>query len=122
MCTDQSALIWLLSFKNLGEIARWIQRLSEYSITSEHRQGRDHNNALSRRPRQKECTHCHKIEGRAHIKYVRANAAAAVAAASWALATLRADDSNIGPILHEVEIGQRSKWKNMEDRSPTYKS
>jgi hypothetical protein len=51
--TDHSALTWLMSFKNLEvQTARWIQRLQEYNFTSEHRQGRKHNNAdaLSRRP------------------------------------------------------------------------
>jgi hypothetical protein len=58
--TDHSALTWLMSFKNLeGQTARWIQRLQEYNFTSEHRQGRKHNNAdaLSRRPCQESCNH-----------------------------------------------------------------
>jgi hypothetical protein len=78
--TDHSALTWLMSFKNLeGQTACWIQRLQEYNFMSEHRQGRKHNNAdaLSRRPCQEECTHCHKVEAQAHIKQVRAIAAVA---------------------------------------------
>jgi hypothetical protein len=70
---DHSALIWLMSFKNLeGQTARWIQRLQEYNFTSEHRQGRRHNNAdaLSRRPCQDECAHCHKVEIRADVKQI----------------------------------------------------
>jgi ribonuclease HI len=36
--TDNSALTWLMSFKNLeGQTARWIQRIQEYNFTSEHR-------------------------------------------------------------------------------------
>jgi hypothetical protein len=79
-----------MSFKNLeGNTARWIQRLQEYNFTSEHRQGRKHNNAdaLSRRPCQEECTHCHIVEARADIKQVRA--IAAVEAPGWDPATLR---------------------------------
>jgi hypothetical protein len=62
---DYYALTRLVCFKNLeGQTARWIQRLQEYNFTSEHRQGRKHNNAdaLSRRPCQEKCTHCHKVE------------------------------------------------------------
>jgi hypothetical protein len=65
---DHSALTWLMSSKNLeGQTACWIQRLREYNFTSEHRQGRKHNNAdtLSRLPCQEECTHCQKVEARA---------------------------------------------------------
>jgi hypothetical protein len=64
-----------MTFKNLeGQTARWIQGLQEYNLTSEHRQGRKHNNAdaLSRRPCQENCSHCHKVENRAEIKQIRA--------------------------------------------------
>jgi hypothetical protein len=63
--TDHSALMWLLSFRNLeGQTARWVQRLQEYNFTSEHRQGTRHTNAddLSSRPCPEECLHCQKIE------------------------------------------------------------
>jgi hypothetical protein len=56
---DHSALKWLMSFRNLeGQTASWIHRLQEYNFTSEHRQGRKHNNAdaLSRRLYQEKFT------------------------------------------------------------------
>jgi hypothetical protein len=68
-----------MSFKNLeGQTACWIQRLQEYNFTSEHHQGRKSNNAdaLSCRPCQEECTHCHNVEARTDIKQARAVAAA----------------------------------------------
>jgi hypothetical protein len=111
--TDHSALTWLMSFKNLeGQTARWIQRLQEYNFSSEHRQGRKHNNAdaLSRRPCQENCSHCHKVEDRAEIKQIRA--ITTVAAAGWdptALRTEQLDDPDIGPILQELETGQHRK-------------
>jgi hypothetical protein len=38
--TDHSAFTWLMSFRNLeGQTASRIQRLQEYSFTSEHQQG-----------------------------------------------------------------------------------
>lgn len=55
--TDHGALRWLLNFRDpLGQIARWIQTLSEYDYTIIHRAGRSYGNAdgLSRRP----CTQC----------------------------------------------------------------
>jgi hypothetical protein len=48
-----------------------------------------------------------------------------VAAASWDPATLRTDqlnDPHIGPILREIESRQQLEWKDIADRSPTYKS
>jgi hypothetical protein len=82
--TDHSALTWLMSFKILeGQTARWIQRQQEYNFTSEHHQGRKHNNtdALSRRPCQENCMYCHKVETRADVKQVRP--IAALPAVGW---------------------------------------
>jgi hypothetical protein len=46
LCTDQSVLTCLLSFKNLeGQATYWIQCLQEFSFTSKHRQCRKHNSA-----------------------------------------------------------------------------
>jgi hypothetical protein len=124
--TDHSALTWLMSFRNLeGQTARWIQCLQEYNFTSEHRQGRKHNNAdaLSRRPCQEESMHCNNVEMRADVKQVRA--IAALPAVGWDPLTLRTEqlnDPDIGPILQEAETGQRPEWKDIADRSPTYKS
>jgi hypothetical protein len=45
--------------------------------------------------------------------------------ASWdpvALRTEQLNDPDIGPILQEVETGQRPEWKDIADHSPTYKS
>jgi hypothetical protein len=66
---------------------------------------------------------CHRVEARAHVKQVRT--IAAVAAARWDPAVLRTEQLNnpeIGPILQEVETGQRPVWKYIADRSLTYKS
>jgi hypothetical protein len=48
-----------------------------------------------------------------------------VSAAGWdpaALHTEQLDDPDIGPILQELETGQRPEWKDIADRIPTYKS
>jgi hypothetical protein len=47
------------------------------------------------------------------------------AAASWDTATLRTEqlnDPDIESILQEAETGERQEWKDIADRSPTYKS
>jgi hypothetical protein len=48
-----------------------------------------------------------------------------VAGAGWdpvALRTEQLNDADIGPILQEVETGQRPEWKDIADHSPLYKS
>jgi hypothetical protein len=48
-----------------------------------------------------------------------------VAATRWGSAALRREqlnDKDIGPILEEAETGQRPEWKDIANRSPTYKS
>ncbi|MCG8033577.1 MAG: Ty3/Gypsy family RNase HI domain-containing protein, partial [Candidatus Thiodiazotropha taylori] len=50
--TDHGSLRWLTNFKNPeGQLARWLEILSSYSMKIEHRPGRLHRNAdgLSRR-------------------------------------------------------------------------
>jgi len=51
--TDHHSLIWLMKFKNLeGQLARWMEELSQYDMVIRHRAGRKHTNAdsLSRIP------------------------------------------------------------------------
>ena len=51
--TDYSSLTWLLKFKDpRGQIARWMEQLSQYNMVVQHRPGTKHGNAdaLSRKP------------------------------------------------------------------------
>ena len=51
--TDHSSLRWLFSFKDpQGQIARWLEVLSQYDFEIHHRKGNQHQNAdaLSRKP------------------------------------------------------------------------
>lgn len=64
--TDHASLIWLCRRKEpTSQVARWIEILSEFSYTLEHRPGTKHGNAdgLSRRPCI-DCKQCSKIEQR----------------------------------------------------------
>jgi hypothetical protein len=72
-------------------------------------------------PPKRSVTHCHKVEARADVKQVRAIAAAA----GWDPATPKTEqlnDTDILAILHEVDIGHRPEWKDIAERSLTYKS
>ena len=51
--TDHSSLTWLLKFKDpQGQIARWLEELSQYNMVVQHRPGTKNGNAdaLSRKP------------------------------------------------------------------------
>lgn len=55
--TDHGSLRWLMNFKEVeGQMARWIETLSMFQYTIEHRPGTRHGNAdaLSRRPHEDE--------------------------------------------------------------------
>ena len=56
--TDHSSLTWLVSFKEpQGQLARWMEELSQYNMIMKHRPGKIHSNAdaLSRRPQAESC-------------------------------------------------------------------
>lgn len=58
--TDHSSLQWLMNFRNLnGQLARWLEELSQYRMNIYHRPGHKHQNAdaLSRIPDIEICPH-----------------------------------------------------------------
>ena len=66
--TDHGSLRWLMKFKNPeGQLARWLEVLSSYSMKIEHRPGRLHGNAdgLSRIP----CKQCGRREQRSEKEH-----------------------------------------------------
>ena len=71
--TDHASLLWLKSFREPpGQLARWIELLTQFDYTMEHRAGVKHVNAdtMSRRPcaekgedeKWKPCQHCNQAE------------------------------------------------------------
>ena len=63
--TDHGALAWLFKFKEPeGQVARWLEALSEYDFKISHRAGKAHGNGdgLSRRPCPDDCPTCKKSE------------------------------------------------------------
>ena len=63
--TDHGALTWLFQFKQPeGQIARWLELLSQFQMNIIHRPGRIHSNGdgLSRKPCNLDCPTCKKGE------------------------------------------------------------
>ena len=70
--TDHGALVWLFQFKEPeGQLARWLELLSQFDMDIIHRAGRIHGNGdgLSRRPCPPDCTTC--VKGEKRIEDVR---------------------------------------------------
>jgi hypothetical protein len=60
--TDHGSLMWLLRFKQInGQLARWLEELSQFDLTIIHRPGRLHNNAdaMSRLPSPEDQCDCY---------------------------------------------------------------
>lgn len=60
--TDHASLRWLTRFREpQGQLARWLEELSQYNMVLQYRAGRDHGNAdaLSRLPHDEQCLHFH---------------------------------------------------------------
>ncbi len=57
--TDHNSLVWLMNFRHPeGQLARWLEELSQFNMSIQHRQGKLHTNAdaLSRRPDSDVCS------------------------------------------------------------------
>ena len=137
--TDHAALKWLLNFKNPeGQLARWIEVLSGYSLTIQHRASRHHGNAdgLSR----KHCSQCGREDeveesplaphGRPWIKWAEMEKEEVylrrvVLQPSWSQEKLREEqkkDTNIRPVLQAKLAGEvRPPWEEMSsEETKTY--
>ena len=67
--TDRNALCWLRNFKNpRGQVARWLERLSDFDFEVQHSSGRLHNNAdgLSRFPWDEQGAELREVRARLH--------------------------------------------------------
>ncbi|MCG8622472.1 MAG: DDE-type integrase/transposase/recombinase [Proteobacteria bacterium] len=143
ICTDHSALRWLFNFREPeGQIARWIQKLQEYTFSIQHRAGPTHNNAdsLSRRPCLKDmCHHCECLEAKQKTIETNCNHATKAATESVQLPRCRQvtfetihstaewqqaqrADTDIQPImLWMQESPERPGWESVASYSPITK-
>jgi hypothetical protein len=120
LCTDHSALTRLMNFKNLeGKLHDGYSAYTNSTLLPNIvKAGNKNADALSTRNCHEECTHCHKVD-----KQIRA--ISALPAAEWDPLVLRTEhlnDTDIGPILQDVEPGRRPQWKDNANRNTTYKS
>ncbi|KAL5479408.1 hypothetical protein EMCRGX_G022928 [Ephydatia muelleri] len=103
--TDHGSLVWIQNFKEPeGQLARWLERLQEYTFTVVHRPGNQHTNvdALSRVP----CNQCGRVT---HV-YSPAHLAAQIGIVSQGHSAAdvhdqQLNDSLIGPVLKAKERG-----------------
>ena len=103
--TDHGSLVWIQNFKEPeGQLARWLERLQEYTFTVVHRPGNQHTNvdALSRVP----CNQCGRVT---HV-YSPAHLAAQIGIVSQGDSAAdvhdqQLNDSSIGPVLKAKERG-----------------
>eukprot|EP00731_Ephydatia_muelleri_P025604 Em0017g687a len=102
---DHGSLVWIQNFKEPeGQLARWLERLQEYTFTVVHRPGNQHTNvdALSRVP----CNQCGRVT---HV-YSPAHLAAQIGIVSQGHSAAdvhdqQLNDSLIGPVLKAKERG-----------------
>ena len=114
LLTDHSALTWLLCPASIGV---------QFHVRTSSKHPTHQRNAISRRPFPEDCSHCQKVEQRADGQRVRIVATAA--ANCWDRQALRREqlaDNDLGPLIREMEAGQRPEWKDISDWGPIYKS
>lgn len=122
--TDHGSLRWLLNFKEPeGQLARWMESLSEFDFEIQHRPGRSHGNAdaLSRM----ECTQCKKGK---HPELERCNVITANNTEESNTVELdigeeQRKDRDICKIAQAIERGDpRPVWKEISTYSAVYKA
>jgi hypothetical protein len=118
--SDHSSLSWLKKFKEPeGQMARWLEKLSEFKMTIEYRRGSEATNAdgLSRRPCAPDCPHCRRREERENS--VIAGAVMAEEA-DWKMEQGR--DRELNLVREWVIGGQKPEWEDVSGETPTLKS
>ena len=145
--TDHSSLQWLLNFKTPeGQLARWMEKLSEYNFKIEFRKGTQHANAdaLSRVPCRRPSCPCHLIPRETANKHTQCTLSisdgvnfedhpvespvtrAINIAPEWSFESLREaqlKDSNIGPVLKLKEVlSEKPSFSLLSHQSETVKA
>ena len=98
-----------------GQIARWIQKLQEYTFSIQHRAGPTHNNAdsLSRRPCLEDmCHHCERLEAKQETIETNCNQAAKAATESVQLPSCRQIIQDTFEMIHSTEQWQQAQLKS----------
>ena len=118
--SDHGSLMWLHNFKEPeGQLARWLQKLEEYSFTVVHRPGLKHCNAdaLSRLP----CVQCGRDEhGKSTKTSVEVNAMqiGIPHITQEELCQYQTDDPVLGPVLEHLHAGRKPEGDDLRAYSP----
>ena len=105
--TDHAALRWLLNFKNPeGQLARWIQAISEYDVEIQHRPGKKHGNAdgLSRQP----CKQCGRSQADAESSEVTESSGSQVEPVKPMARGVVAQPTLTSEVLREAQLADKS--------------
>ena len=100
--TDHNSLKWLQSFKQPeGQLARWLEKLSEYSFTVEHRHGRKHGNADA-------------LSRKLPVSCTQMGTESLLGHTSAAMRCLQLEDATIGPVRLKIHVlsGQRIEFSH----------
>ena len=121
--TDHGSLRWLANFKDPeGQLARWLETLSSYSMKIEHRPGRLHRNAdgLSRIP----CKQCGRREIDTDPKHTMNLNLVNLKDDSnmTSLKDIQEKDAEISLVRSWVESGEKPDYKEISSRSYFVKS
>ncbi|GFV35206.1 retrovirus-related Pol polyprotein from transposon 412 [Trichonephila clavipes] len=98
-----------MNFRNTeGQVARWIQRLNEYYLTSDIVKAPSHGNAdaLSRRPCPENCRHCSRVETKYDYAIRQITTSTATPPDPWSDEKVREDqmaDPDIKPLIEFME-------------------
>jgi len=113
--TDHSSLRWLMSFKEPeGQLARWLEQLSEYDFMIEHRPGTRHANAdgLSRLP----CNGCKYCSKRTvGLSAIRLDSGVH-------FGEIQRQDATLSRVISWVETQQRPAWEEVSGASAEVKA
>ena len=121
--TDHGSLRWLANFKDPeGQLARWLETLSSYSMKIEHRPGRLHRNAdgLSRMP----CKQCGRREVDTDPKHTMNVNLVSLKGDSemTSLKDIQEKDAEISLVRSWVESGKKPDYKEISSSSYFVKS
>jgi hypothetical protein len=133
--TDHSALKWLKNFKEpVGQLARWMEFLSEFDFVIEHRPGKSHGNAdgLSRRPNSLVGNHNGASEGLTSnvecenvvMAVHKGREKSTDESSSWCsvvseteIKQAQSDDPVLAPIIKSVRVGERPPSSEIQGSS-----
>ena len=95
--TDHNSLKWLKTFKHPeGQLARWLQKLEEFSFTVQHRPGRKHGNADS----------LSRLEDILPVNATQLSDESLCGLTTAEMHDLQLKDETISPVLLAMEAGQ----------------